>query len=168
MSFIISSYKEQQIKIQILKINHIHLGQDCCSEVESVRHLTEASARDDTDPRLLQQIEGVEDVGCLAGLLSCLYCLEQNNSSELRIKPSCHLLRQDDLWEGVHGSLDCVAAEARDGVEGLRHQSGSPGEAGQGQVLLGQPGVVAGLARAGRVDDQVHAGLAQHCGTELG
>ena len=163
-------HNEQQLKIQCYGKINFYLWQDCCSEVEGVRHLTESCARDDTDPRLLQQIEGVEDVGCLAGLLSRLYCLEQKNSSSLLSKLSkrADLLWQDDLWEGVHGSLDCVAAEAWDGVEGLRHQFGSPGEAGQRPVLLRQPGVVAGLPWAGWVDHQVHTGLAQHCRTQLG
>ena len=53
--------------------------------MESSRHLTKASAGDDTDPRLLQQVEGVEDISSLARLLCCLNCLEQNNRSQLQM-----------------------------------------------------------------------------------
>ena len=30
------------------------------------------------------------------------------------------------LWKGVHGPLDGVAGEARDGIEGVGNQLGSP------------------------------------------
>ena len=74
-------HNEQQLKIQCYGKINFYLWQDCCSEVESPGHLTEARARNNTDPRLLQQIEGVEDIGSLARLLSGLYCLQTELNS---------------------------------------------------------------------------------------
>lgn len=130
----------------------------------SVGPLTESGAGNDADSSVLEELEGVEDVGGLAGLLGGRDRL--GGEVQLEIKSSIERLRDDCtrtriiyLGEGVHGALDRVAGEALNGVEGVGHQLGALGQRGEDGVALRHEALVGLLAGLGRVHHHVHAGL---------
>lgn len=91
------------------RLQFLGLRQNGRAEVECAWFLTEAAAGNNTDAGVLQQLESVEDVRRLVGLFRCL-----DRFGGYR-----------DLGEGVHRSLDRVAAETLEAVEGVCDHFGS-------------------------------------------
>lgn len=116
------------------------------TEVEGAGSLMKSAAWNDADASSLQQLQTIEHVGLDAQALGVID----------------GALWQSDLRERVHGALDRVAFDALDRVEELGDQLSLLFETLEDVGLLLDEELVGWLAWLGRVDDGVHAGLAEH------
>mmetsp|Transcript_17097 Transcript_17097/g.24986 ORF Transcript_17097/g.24986 Transcript_17097/m.24986 type:complete len:297 (-) Transcript_17097:586-1476(-) len=125
--------------------------QDGGAEVEGAFFLPKPRPGHPRDPRLVQQLQAVENIGGLPG-----------GSGSLQ-----GLLGQSDLGEGVQGTVNLFARDAGQAVEGLGHHLRPVLQGLQEGSLLLLEQVVRWGTRLGGVDHEPQRNLAGHVGGQV-
>lgn len=84
-------------------LQQFRLRQDGSTEMECTRFLAETAARNNTDTRVLQQLERVENIGRLIRLLGSFY----------RLWWYCN------LRESIHGTLNRITTEPLEAIKSV-------------------------------------------------